>query len=257
MIDVGSESAPTLVDLDGDGDLDMLLANKIDPGAVETSRIYRLENIGSPRKPAFQLRGSLDITGDFHLSPAAGDLDGDGDQDLVVGNWKDRVMLYRNEGSRTAPRFVLADSALIRLTRGSNTLPTLGDLDGDGDLDLLVGEGSGTLNYYRNTGTRTAPAFELVSDEWNGIDPGRRSAPQLVDLDRDGDLDLLVGSEAEGLKLYRNTGSKTEPVFTLDTGFSLPVQGYSTPAAGDIDGDGDVDLFVGGVGGGLLYFEWR
>ena len=256
-IDVGSESVPALLDLDGDGDLDLLLANKIDPGALETSKVYVLENIGSARRPSFQLRKPLDITGDFHLSPSAGDLDGDGDQDLVVGNWKDRVMYYRNEGSRSVPRFVLADSALVRLTRGSNTLPSLGDLDGDGDLDLVVGEGSGALNYYRNIGSRAAPSFELVSDEWNGIDPGRRSAPHLVDLDGDGDLDLLVGSEAEGLKLYRNTGSRTEPVFTLDGAFAVPVQGYATPAAGDMDGDGDVDLFVGGVGGGLLYFEWR
>jgi hypothetical protein len=257
MIDVGSESAPALLDLDGDGDLDLLLANKIDPQALETSRIYRLENNGSATKPAFQLRGAMDIAGEFHQNPAPGDLDGDGDQDLVVGSWKDRVQYYRNDGSRSVPRFVLADSALVRLTRGSNTLPTLGDLDGDGDLDLVVGEGSGTLNYYRNSGTRTAPAFELVSDQWNAIDPGRRSAPHLVDLDRDGDLDLLVGSEAEGLKLYRNTGTKMEPVFVLEPGFTVPVQGYATPAAGDIDGDGDLDLFVGGVGGGLLYFEAR
>jgi uncharacterized protein (DUF2141 family) len=257
MIDVGSESVPSLVDLDGDGDLDLLLANKLDPRALETSRIYRFENTGGARQPVFQLKGTLDISGDFHLSPSAGDLDGDGDQDLVVGNWRDRVLYYRNEGTRLAPRFVLADSALVRLTRGSNTLPTLGDLDGDGDLDLLVGEGSGTLNYYRNTGTPTAPLFELVSDEWSGIDPGRRSAPQLIDLDRDGDLDLLVGSEAEGLKLYRNAGSRTEPSFNLDSAFNVPVQSYATPAAGDMDGDGDVDLFVGGAGGGLLFFQAR
>lgn len=257
MIDAGSESAPTLLDLDADGDLDLLLGNKLDPGALETSRVYHLENIGTTTKPAFQLRGAVTLGGDFHQAPAPGDLDGDGDLDLVVGSWRDRVLFYRNEGTRFSPRFVLADSALVRLTRGSNTLPTLGDLDGDGDLDLVVGEGSGTLNYYRNSGTRTAPVFELISDEWIGIDPGRRSAPQLVDLDRDGDLDLLVGSEAEGLKLYRNTGSKTEPVFTLDAGFTVPVQGYATPAAGDIDGDGDTDLFVGGVGGGLLFFEAR
>jgi len=257
MVDVGSESAPALLDLDGDGDLDLLLANKIDPQALETSRIYRLENIGTTTRPAFQMRGPLDITGDFHMNPAAGDMDGDGDLDLLVGNWKDRILFYRNEGSRTTPRYALADSALVRLTRGSNTLPTLGDLDGDGDLDLVVGEGSGTLNYYRNTGSRTAPAFELVSDEWSGIDPGRRSAPHLVDLDQDGDLDLLVGSEGAGLTLYRNTGTKTEPTFILDTAFALPVQGYATPAAADVDGDGDIDLFVGGVGGGLMFFESR
>jgi hypothetical protein len=257
MVDIGSESAPALADLDGDGDLDLLLANKIDPQDLETSRVYHLENTGTARKPVFQLRGPLAIDGDFHMNPAVGDLDADGDPDLLVGNWRDRLLFFRNEGTRSAPRFVLADSALIRLTRGSNTHPTLGDLDGDGDLDLVVGEGSGTLNYYRNAGSPAVPAFELVSDEWNGIDPGRRSAPQLLDVDRDGDLDLLVGSEAEGLKLYRNTGSKTEPAFTLDDGFSLPVHVHATPGAGDIDGDGDIDVLVGGVGGGLLYFEAR
>jgi hypothetical protein len=256
-IDVGSESVPSLADLDGDGDLDLLLANKLDPGALETSKIYRLENTGSARTPVFQMRGSLDITGDFHMSPAPGDLDGDGDLDLVVGTWKDRVLYYRNEGTRSAPRYVLADSALVRLTRGSNTLPTLGDVDGDGDLDLLVGEGSGALNYYRNTGTRNAPAFELVSDEWNAIDPGRRSAPHFADLDGDGDLDLLVGSEGEGLKLYRNTGSTSDPVFVLDAGFTLPVHAYAVPATGDLDGDGDPEILVGGAGGGLLFFEAR
>jgi hypothetical protein len=98
------------------------------------------------------------------------------------------------------------DTALVTITRGSNTVPTLGDLDGDGDLDLIVGESSGWLNYYRNTGTRERPVFTLVSDEYDGIKVGRRSAPLLLDLDRDGDLDLIVGSELDGLAVFRNLG---------------------------------------------------
>jgi hypothetical protein len=257
MVDVGSESVPALADLDGDGDLDLLLANKIDPVDLETSAIYRFENTGTRRQPAFRMAGPLPFKGEFHYSPALGDLDGDGDLDMIVGTWRDRVQYYRNDGSRTAPQWTLADPALVRITRGSNTSPALGDLDGDGDLDLLIGESSGALNYYRNTGTRTEATFELVSDEWLGIDVGRRNAPALADVDGDGDLDLLLGSESDGLILYRNTGSRTEPGFVRDSSFVVPVQGYATPAAADLDGDGDVDLLLGGVGGGVLYFEAR
>ncbi len=256
-VDVGSESAPVLADLDGDGDLDLLLANKLDPADLETSRVHHFENTGSSSRPVFQHRGRLDFRGNFHFSPTLGDLDGDGDLDLLLGTWQDQVRFYRNEGTRQAPRFVLVDSAMVKIPRGSNTTPALGDLDGDGDLDLLIGEGSGTLNYYRNTGTRSAPVFELVSEEWNGIDPGRRSAPCLADLDGDGDLDLLVGSESEGIRLYRNTGSRTQPVFTHDPTMVLPVHAYATPAAGDLDGDGVPEILAGGVGGGVLYFTRR
>ena len=147
------------------------------------------------------------------------------------------------------------DTALVTITRGSNTVPTLGDLDGDGDLDLIVGESSGWLNYYRNDGGPARPRFTLVSDEFEGIQLGRRSAPLLSDLDGDGDLDLLVGSESAGLALFRNEGTRTAPRLVRDSTFSVAVPVLAAPAAGDLDGDGDLDLIVGGAGGGAVYLE--
>jgi hypothetical protein len=257
QLDVGSESVPSLVDLDGDGDLDLLVANKIDPEDLATSRIHRFENTGTPGRPAFQRRGTLDVPGAYHNAPAFGDLDGDGDPDLLLGTWRDELRFFRNHGTPSQPRFALEDSAFVKLTRGSNAMPVLGDLDGDGDLDLLVGESSGTINFYRNVGTRMSPAFELVSDEYAGIEVERRSAPALLDVDGDGDLDLLVGTERQGIRLWRNDGGAGEPAFVeadpvLD---ARDVPAYSVPFAGDLDGDGDMDLLVGGLSGGLYYFE--
>jgi hypothetical protein len=193
------------------------------------------------------------MRGAYHYAPVLADLDGDGDLDLVAGSWRNRVMLYRNDGDARAFRFVLADSALVTLTRGSNTTPTVGDLDGDGDLDLLVGEASGALNMYRNDGTSTAPSFTLVSDEYLDIDVGRRSAPTLVDVDRDGDLDLVVGAESGTLTLFRNEGG----TFVADSTLGPALTPYANPAFADVDADGEPDLFIGGAGGGLLYFGRR
>jgi hypothetical protein len=256
-IDVGSEGIPSLADLDGDGDLDLLLANKLDPEDLRTSRIYRFENVGTSNRAVLQLSGPLDLTGQYHFAPVFGDLDDDGDLDLVLGSWRADVALYRNAGSRTRPDFVPADSALVTLTRGSNSTPALVDIDGDGDLDLFVGEASGTINFYRNAGTPRIPDFILVSDEFEGIDVGRRSFPSFVDLDADGDQDLVVGAESGRMILFRNDGSAASPLFAAPDTLTVGAPGLAAPAFADMDADGDVDVLVGTVGGGIVYYESR
>ena len=256
-IDVGSESYPAFLDLDGDGDQDLLLANKIEPTDQQTSRIYVFENTGTAAAPAFQRTDSLALAGAYHYAPAPADLDGDGDPDLLVGTYNDGVLYLRNDGTASEARFAVAADPLVELTRGSNTAPALGDLDADGDLDLLVGESSGTLNYYRNAGSASAPRFELVSDEYGGIDVGRRSVPVLLDLDGDGDLDLVVGREETDLVVFRNEGTPQAPRFVEQASHRLPAppMPMAVPAFVDVDGDGDRDVFFGGLRGGLTYFE--
>jgi hypothetical protein len=251
VLDVGSESIPALADLDGDGDLDLLLANKIDPAAQGTSRIYRFENIGGSQSPSFVMRGALPLEGRFHQAPALGDLDADGELDLVVGQWGASVAWWRGGTSG----WTLADSAIATISRGSNTTPTLGDLDGDGDLDLLVGESSGYVNFFRNDGGASAPRFTLVTDSLDAIRPGRRSAPALADLDGDGDLDLLLGTDGGDVVLYQNVGTRSAHRFVREAGFVLRVPGYASPAVADLDGDGVADLMIGTAGGGAMYFS--
>jgi hypothetical protein len=103
MIDVGSESMPALVDLDGDGDLDLLLANKIDPADRKTSRVYRFENTGDASQPSFRLAGAMDFRGLYHYAPAFGDLDGDGKLDIVMGSFSAKMAWYRSDGTGAAP----------------------------------------------------------------------------------------------------------------------------------------------------------
>lgn len=254
-IDVGSESMPTLADLDGDGDLDLLVGNKIAPDTDSTATLTWFENDGTDRAPRFVERGLLPLRGEFHYAPSIADLDGDGRPDLVTGTWRDVVQWWRNVGTAATPRWELADSALITLTRGSNTAPAFADLDGDGDLDLLVGEASGQLNLYRNVGTRTVPRFELVSDTFLDIDVGRRSAPRLVDLRGDGRPDLFLGSEDGGVQHWRNVTAGASIRFERTRDLDVVTGPFSAPAVGDIDGDGDLDLIVGNAAGGLRFFE--
>ncbi|NNE33721.1 MAG: VCBS repeat-containing protein, partial [Rhodothermales bacterium] len=217
-LDLGSESVPRFADLDGDGDQDLLLANKIDATNNSRSSVVVYTNTGSSQEPQFQQTDTLKLHGAFHLVPALGDLDDDGDLDMLVGSWSKGISFYRNDGDINNYDFVEVDLEYLKLTRGSNAYPTLVDVDADGDLDLVIGESSGEINFYRNEGTKEEPTFVLESDKIGGLDVGRRSAPSFADVDGDG-VDEMIAGRDRGAPLVFEILSSTPLEFGPATDF--------------------------------------
>jgi len=260
QLDIGSDAVPAFGDLDGDGDLDLLLGSRLDPESAEAPALYHFVNTGTSTEPAFTFEGLLgDTLAWTNSAPALADLDADGDLDLLLGTFNRDVRWFRNDGSPRMPNFVaVSDDPIADLPRGSYSTPAVGDLDGDGDLDLVVGESSGEVNLFENVGGPDAPRFDLVTEAISDIDVGARSSPTLVDVDGDGDLDLVVGDESKGLGLYRNVGSAQMAEFSPDReSLGEFTSRLAQPRFVDIDGDGDLDLFIGDQGGGLHLYRNR
>jgi len=251
---VGSYATPTFADIDGDGDLDVFVGHL--RGSV---RFYR--NNGTNLAPAFVADAAGNpLAGVFvrrFATPTFADIDGDGDLDAFVGDIYGIVKFYRNNGTNLAPAFVadIAGNPLAGFDVGSNATPTFADIDGDGDLDAFVGESTGTVNFYRNNGRNLAPVF--AADV--GVAVGSRAAPTFADIDGDGDLDVFVGERLGTVKFYRNNGTNLAPAFAADiagnrlAGFD--VGSYSKPTFADIDGDGDLDAFVGEGYGRVKFYR--
>jgi Ca2+-binding RTX toxin-like protein len=142
---------------------------------------------------------------------------------------------------------------------GNNASPTFVDLDGDGDLDAVVGNRDGNTLFYRNTGSTTNPVFAAPSTNPFGLtDVGTSADPIFADIDGDSDLDAFVGNISGDTLFYRNTGSATNPVFAARTinPFGLTNAGFSAdPIFADIDGDSDLDAFVGNISGDTLFYR--
>lgn len=191
------------------------------------------------------------------VDPTLWDLDNDGDLDMLIGSLTGELDLYRNTGTATAPSWqkVVDWPPVSSIDVGQLSAPELGDLDGDGLPDLIVGANDGFLKYYSNTGTANSPAFTENTTLFASVDygAGGRTVPELFDIDGDGDLDLfLTYSTPDGwstvMDCYRNTGTPAVPSFTMDasllggTGHVLesPHLGFA-----DTDLDGDHDILLG------------
>jgi len=216
--------------------------------------------VGNPRFVA-AVTNPFGLSGvGYYGTPVLADLDGDGDLDALVGNTPGNTLYFQNAGSATAASFATAATNPFGLSNvGSFASPTFADLDGDGDLDALVGNLDGNTLYFQNTGSATAASFAAPLTNAFGLsNVGNFAAPTLADLDGDGDLDVLVGSNAENMLYFQNVGSATAASFAapLTNAFGLSNVGrYAAPTFADLDGDGDLDALVGNLYGKTLHFQ--
>lgn len=251
MVDVGQYSHPAFTDIDDDGDSDLFVGNL-------NGEIWFFRNDGSADEPAFTLFDTAyaAISGDYTFAPAFADLDHDGDADLIVGRFDGRLKMYRNDGNPSVAAFNPAASGLDGVDVGQNAVPVFGDLDKDGDLDLLIGKGNGTVSFFRNEGSVSSFDPVLIDDFFEGIDAGRNSKPALNDFDRDGDLDLFVTNDTGSIVFYHNESLPDEYRFVEDSTIRLGTDKAlePVPAFIDIDADGDDDLFLGTSKGGLHWY---
>jgi hypothetical protein len=270
-IDVEGYSVPAFSDIDDDGDPDMFIGKR--DGAI-----YFYRNDGTPESPFWTLvtsnYDSIDV-GEYS-APAFSDIDNDGDSDMFVGEWDDRIQFYQNHGTPESPSWTLVSDDYfpvmsVGLNKGPpvfggidrNSAPAFSDIDDDGDYDMFLGNSGGSIYFYRNDGTQRSPSWTLVTDSYNSIDVGRYSTPAFSDIDNDGDYDLFVGASDYDfdrgygqIHFYRNDGTSAFPLWTFvtDSYESIDIWG-SAPAFCDIDADDDDDMFIGKGNGGIYFYR--
>ncbi|MGQ0824534.1 MAG: FG-GAP-like repeat-containing protein [Actinomycetota bacterium] len=182
--------------------------------------------------------------------PTFGDLDDDGDLDALIGEAGGLVRAYRDTGSAAAPAWSATPAWEPGIDFGTQAAPALIDVDGDGDLDALVGNSTGVVDALQNTGSVSAPVW-VDQPAWSLGDLGGFARPGAGDLDGDGRADLLVGRSGNPIG-YLNTGAAPNP-FVLTPAWDLPVLGTNVAVAlVPLDGDGRADALVVDSGAQLV-----
>ncbi len=246
----GGQETVTVGDLDGDGRLDLVCPNY---GGGLVAIFQNVGQSGTMSSASFGPRIDLPAGG-LPMGLAVGDVDGDGKLDIVVATRGGVVSVFRNLGGAGA----LASSSFAArvdfpVFDGELRTVSLGDLDGDGRLDVVVGSANARVIVLRNVGANGVVNFATPFVMGTG---GQVVSLVVGDIDGDGKLDILACNfDGYTTSIFRNNstpGSLSSSSF--DTRFDLPA-GYLPfgIALADIDGDGKPELFAINYAGGDLY----
>jgi hypothetical protein len=239
------------VDLDGDGDVDILTG-----GAYQTQLALFLRGATTWSDASAQLPQQLTSVGDLEV----GDVDGDGDVDLLISDWGGtnpqtnaggRTRLYLNDGHATFTE-ATSDHMPATLVKWSWEVELV-DVDGDWDLDALIACKLCTTSYlFRNDGTGH------FTDDANALPHFANNYDfEPMDIDGDGDLDLATindgGQLREHIFVNDGSGTFTDESATRLTGTANPANADDNAALWvDVDNDGDADLLIGSLGADRL-----
>ena len=269
MLDFGTNTYPVFFDYNSDGLQDILVANDgiyDNLNSKKVGKIALLVNTGISTNPQYTLQNTdLSTLSQYNITsmkPTFGDMDNDGDMDMLIGSMNGQVHYFKNTaGVGNTCNFVIETPIYQSIDVGNYSTPVLFDLDEDGLLDLIIGEQDGVLNYYKNTGSSANPIFTLQTNKLSNIDVSENflsgySVPFFYH-DQQNKINLLVGTFTGKIQHYNNIEGNLNGNFSLVTNaFEFINEGIqSAPAMANLYGDNNRVLLVGSKSGGLFLFD--
>ena len=268
------------VDVNNDSVRDLLVSPNANTCSISDKSLWWYKNTNTDDSAHFEFQQMNFLQNEMievseGAYPSFVDFNSDGLTDIIIGNYgypdngcvyTSKLTALKNIGTFTQPKFELfsKDYASLGALNLQNLVPAFGDLDGDNDKDMIIGASDGRIYYYQNVAAPGLTAnYSLNNSLFSGMLFGQYCAPQLIDVNRDGKLDILSGRSNGKLNYYKNIGTITNPIFSADSAnyfFGnvnvIPpnvTNGFSFPCM--FENNGHYELLVGSANGKIYHYS--